>query len=56
MRGKREISPKWPAIYTFLGRGKWRQKAAVCGLRFAVCPSALLPPAVYFVVEIASMC
>jgi hypothetical protein len=58
MRGKREIRPKWPAIYTFLGRGKWRQKAAVCGLRFAVCQLqiALLLPAVYFVVEIASMC
>jgi hypothetical protein len=58
MRGKREIRPKWPAIYTFLGRGKWRQKAAVCGLWFAVCQLqiALLLPAVYFVVEIASMC
>jgi hypothetical protein len=22
MRGKRETRPKWPAIYTFLGRGK----------------------------------
>jgi hypothetical protein len=25
MRGEREIRPKWPAIYTFLGRGKWWQ-------------------------------
>jgi hypothetical protein len=33
--GEREIRPRWPAIYTFLGRGKWWQKAAVCGLRFA---------------------
>jgi hypothetical protein len=37
MRGEREIRPKWPAIYTFLGRGKWWQKAAICGLRFLVC-------------------
>ena len=26
MRGEREIRPKWPAIYTFLGRDKWWQK------------------------------
>jgi hypothetical protein len=26
MRGEREIRPKWSAIYTFLGRGKWWQK------------------------------
>jgi hypothetical protein len=25
MREEREIRPKWPAIYTFLGRGKWWQ-------------------------------
>jgi hypothetical protein len=22
MRGERDFRPKWPAIYTFLGRGK----------------------------------
>ena len=26
MSGEREIRPKWPAIYTFLGRDKWWQK------------------------------
>jgi hypothetical protein len=29
MRGKREIRPKWPAIYTFLGRGKWWQSRTI---------------------------
>jgi hypothetical protein len=27
MSGEREIRPKWPAIYTFLGRGKQWQKS-----------------------------
>jgi hypothetical protein len=58
MGGEREIRPKWPTIYTFLGRGKWWQNAAVCGLRFAVvnCKLPFLLPASYFVVEIASIC
>ena len=47
----------------FSGKGQMEAKGcglrfAVCGLRFAVCQLqiALLLPAVYFVVEIASMC
>jgi hypothetical protein len=56
MRGERQIRRKWPAIYTFSGKGQMEAKG--CGLRFAVCQLqiALLLPAVYFVVEIASMC
>jgi hypothetical protein len=27
--GEREIRPKWPAIYTFLERGKWWQRRTI---------------------------
>jgi hypothetical protein len=48
-------------IYLFLGRGKWWQKAAVCGLQSVVCglqstsyrlQIALLLPVDYFVLNL----
>ena len=35
MREEREIRPKWPAIYTFLGRGKWWQRRTSSVVRWS---------------------